>query len=55
MLRQQLIRQLRQDLGTESVRRAGDWCSDHVSDPDAQSATVDRFLDELDAMAPSKR
>ncbi len=25
----------------------------HVDDPAAQSATVDRFLDELDAMAPS--
>ncbi len=50
----QLIRQLRQDLGTESVRRAGALVNEHVSDPDAQSATVDRFLDELDAMAPSE-
>ena len=54
LLRAQLIRQLRQDLGTESVRRAGALVSEHVSDPDAQSATVDRFLDELDAMAPSE-
>ena len=27
--------------------------NDHVSDDDNRSATVDRFLDELDAMAPS--
>jgi ATP synthase F0 subunit b/ATP synthase F1 delta subunit len=54
LLRAQLLRQLRQDLGTESVRRAGELVDEHVSDPDAQSATVDRFIDELDAMAPSE-
>ena len=54
LLRAQLIRQLRQDLGTESVRRAGELVREHVSDPESQSATVDRFLDELDAMAPSE-
>jgi ATP synthase F0 subunit b len=54
LLRAQLVRQLRQDLGTESVRRAGELVNEHVSDPDAQSATVDRFIDELDAMAPSE-
>jgi ATP synthase F0 subunit b len=54
LLRAQLVRQLRQDLGTESVRRAGELVDEHVSDPDAQSATVDRFIDELDAMAPSE-
>jgi F-type H+-transporting ATPase subunit delta len=27
---------------------------EHVSDSDSQSATVDRFIDELDAMAPSE-
>jgi ATP synthase F0 subunit b len=53
LLRSQLIRQLRQDLGTESVRRAGELVRDHVSDRQARSATVDRFLDDLDAMAPS--
>ena len=53
LLRAQFIRQLRQDLGVEAVRRAGKLVRDHVSDPDAQSQTVDRFLDELDAMAPS--
>ena len=53
LLRAQLIRQLRQDLGVGAVRRAGELVHDHVSDPEAQSETVDRFLDELDAMAPS--
>ena len=53
LLRQQLIRELRQTLGTESVRRAGDLVRNFVSDPSEQSATVDRFLDELDEMAPS--
>jgi ATP synthase F0 subunit b len=54
LLRAQLIRQLRQDLGVESVQRAGELVREHVSDADRQSATVDRFLDELDAMAPSE-
>lgn len=53
LLRQQLVRELRQNLGIESVRRAGELVREHVADPKAQSATVDRFLDELDAMAPS--
>jgi ATP synthase F0 subunit b/ATP synthase F1 delta subunit len=53
LLRAQLIRQLRQDLGVESVGRAGELVRNHVADAEAQSATVDRFLDELDAMAPS--
>jgi ATP synthase F0 subunit b/ATP synthase F1 delta subunit len=53
LLRQQLIRELRGHLGTESVHRAGELVREHVSDPAAQAATVDRFLDELDAMAPS--
>ncbi|ORA63449.1 F0F1 ATP synthase subunit B/delta [Mycobacteroides franklinii] len=51
--RQQLIRQLRGDLGAESVRRAGDLVRAHVGDAAAQSATVDRFLDELSQMAGS--
>jgi F-type H+-transporting ATPase subunit delta len=53
LLRSQFIRQLRQDLGSEAVRRADELVREHVSDSDAQSATVDRFLDELDDMAPS--
>ena len=54
LLRQQLIRELRANLGTESVRRADELVREHVSDADRLSATVDRFLDELDAMAPSE-
>ncbi|GFG75125.1 F0F1 ATP synthase subunit B/delta [Mycobacterium botniense] len=54
LLRAQLIRQLRHDLGHESVRRAGELVRDHVTDPAQRSATVDRFLDELEAMAPSE-
>ncbi|MGB0970229.1 MAG: F0F1 ATP synthase subunit B/delta [Mycobacterium sp.] len=54
LLRQQLIRELRQNLGTESIHRAGELVRQHVSDASRQSATVDRFLDELDAMAPSE-
>jgi ATP synthase F1 delta subunit/ATP synthase F0 subunit b len=54
LLRAQLIRQLRQDLGAESVERAGELVRGYVDDPAQQSATVDRILDELDAMAPSK-
>jgi F-type H+-transporting ATPase subunit delta len=53
LLRQQLIRELRQSLGAESVYRAGDLVRDFVSDTSEQSATVDRFLAELDEMAPA--
>ncbi|OBA93491.1 F0F1 ATP synthase subunit B/delta [Mycobacteriaceae bacterium 1482268.1] len=55
MLRQQLIRELRQSLGSESVHRAEEMVRQFVSDPEEQSATVDRFLDELDEMAPSNK
>jgi len=53
LLRSQTIRQLRGDLGSESVRRASELVRAHVADPQAQSSTVDRFLDELEAMAPA--
>ena len=53
LMRQQLIRQLRQGLGDESVQKADELVRAHVADPAAQSATVDRFLAELDEMAPS--
>lgn len=55
LLRQQLIRELRQSIGAESVHRAGDMVRNFVSDPAEQAATVDRFLDELDEMAPSNK
>jgi len=53
LLHSQLIRQLRGDLGAESVQRAAEIVKAHVADPQAQSATVDRMLDELDSMAPA--
>jgi ATP synthase F0 subunit b/ATP synthase F1 delta subunit len=54
LLRAQLIRQLRHDLGSESVRRAGELVREYVDDPAQQSATIDRFLDDLDEMAPTE-
>lgn len=53
LLRMQLTRQLRLELGHESVRGAGELVRNYVADAAQQSATVDRFLDELDAMAPA--
>ena len=53
LLRSQMIRALRGDLGSESVERATDLVKAHVADPQAQSATVDRFLDEMESMAPA--
>jgi ATP synthase F0 subunit b/ATP synthase F1 delta subunit len=55
LLRQQLIRELRQSLGAESVHRAGDMVREFVSNPEEQSATIDRFLAELEEMAPSNK
>lgn len=53
LLRQQTIRGLRQQLGAESADRAEEIVRSYVADPAAQASTVDRVLDELDAMAPS--
>ncbi len=53
LLRSQTLRQLRGELGSESVRRAGEIVRAHVADPQARAATVDRFIDDLDAMAPA--
>ena len=53
LLRAQLSRQLRLELGHEAVRQAGELVRNYVADPAQQSATVDRFLDDLDAMAPA--
>ncbi|UQX09587.1 F0F1 ATP synthase subunit B/delta [Candidatus Mycobacterium methanotrophicum] len=54
LLRAQLVRQLRQELGAESVLRAGELVRGYVADSAQQSSTVDRFLDDLEAMAPSE-
>jgi ATP synthase F0 subunit b/ATP synthase F1 delta subunit len=53
LMRAQLTRQLRLELGHESVRQAGELVRNYVADAEQQSATVDRFLDELDDMAPA--
>ena len=53
LLRQQTIRDLRGTLGSESVAKAEQIVRTYVADPAQQSATVDRFLDELDQMSPS--
>lgn len=53
LLRAQLTRQLRLELGHESVRQARDLVREYVADAAQQSATVDRFLDDLEAMAPA--
>jgi ATP synthase F0 subunit b/ATP synthase F1 delta subunit len=53
LMRAQLTRQLRLELGHESVCQAGELVRNYVADAAQQSATVDRFLDELDAMAPA--
>jgi F-type H+-transporting ATPase subunit delta len=53
LLRAQLTRQLRLELGYESVRQAEELVRSFVADADQQSATVDRFLDDLEAMAPA--
>lgn len=53
LLRQQTIRGLRHELGAESVQKAEELVRNYVADPAQQSATVDRFLGELESMAPS--
>ncbi|KKC05972.1 F0F1 ATP synthase subunit B/delta [Mycobacterium nebraskense] len=52
LLRTQLSRQLRLELGHEAVRQAGELVRSYVADSAQQSATVDRFLEDLDEMAP---
>ncbi|MGB8407248.1 MAG: F0F1 ATP synthase subunit B/delta [Mycobacterium sp.] len=53
LLRQGVIRELRQGLGAESVAKADELVRQHLADSAAQSDTVERFLDELEQMAPS--
>lgn len=53
LLRTQLTRQLRLELGYEAVRQAAELVRNYVADEEQQSSTVDRFLDELEAMAPA--
>lgn len=52
--RQQLIRQLQADLGSAAVKDADQLVRQRLARPGAQSKSVDRFLDELEAMAGDK-
>jgi ATP synthase F0 subunit b len=49
--RQHLMRELHAYLGQRAVDVADRLVGDHLVDASARSATVDRFLDELDAMS----
>lgn len=51
--RQQVIRELRQRIGELTVATATELVTSHLSDDAHRSASVDRLLDELDAMAGS--
>lgn len=53
--RANLLRDLRGELGEASVARADELVRQRLSDPAEQSASVDRVLDELAAMAGSDR
>lgn len=53
LARQQLIRQLTTDLGTVAVGQAGQRVREHLAAPQAKADSIDRFLDELEAMAAS--
>jgi F-type H+-transporting ATPase subunit b len=53
--RQQVIRDLRTRIGELSVELAGEIVTERLANQQNRSATVDRLLDELEAMAvPSK-
>jgi F-type H+-transporting ATPase subunit b len=51
--RRQVIRDLRGRIGELAVELAGELVADHLSDQQHRAATVDRLLDELEAMAAS--
>jgi F-type H+-transporting ATPase subunit b len=51
--RQQVIRELRHRIGELSVDMAGELVTEHLTTPANRSATVDRLLSELEAMAAS--
>jgi len=49
--RQQIVRELHAEIGELSTELAERLVSDHMSEPANRSASVDRFLDELEAMS----
>lgn len=53
--RQQIVAELRADLGRTAVDLAERVVGESLSDDVRRSGTVDRFLDELDAMSGSAR
>ncbi|GDX31911.1 ATP synthase subunit b-delta [Actinomycetes bacterium] len=53
LMRSQLVRELRGELGAEALGRAGEIVRAYVADPVELAGTVDRFLDELEEMAPA--
>lgn len=53
--RLQVIRELRARIGTLTVAAATELITAHLADDTNRSATVDRFLDQLEAMAAPER
>ena len=53
--RQQLIRHLKHDLGSAAVAEAGEKVRGHLAQPGAREQSVDRLLDELEAMVGNKK
>jgi ATP synthase F0 subunit b len=51
--RQRVVSDLQRRIGELAIDLAGELVSEHLSDPARRSATVDRLLDELAAMAES--
>jgi F-type H+-transporting ATPase subunit delta len=51
LARAQLISRLKADLGTTALAQADRQVRDHLGSAQAKSDSVDRFLDELEAMA----
>ncbi|MEE4022550.1 F0F1 ATP synthase subunit B/delta [Gordonia sp. PKS22-38] len=51
LVRSNLVRQLRTDLGLTAIDKAGELVRGHLSDPDAQAQSVDRVIDELESMS----
>lgn len=52
--RQQMVRELRADLGNRALTQAQDLVRQHLSGREAQAATVDRFLGELEGMSQTR-
>lgn len=51
--RTQMVRQLRGETGADALRKARQLVGEHLADPANRSATVDRFLDDLEGMSGS--